>query len=379
MRLSGAVLLSLAAFLGTVIGSLGLSMEPPSSSQSFDTGVTARLRGISAPGNGVVWASGTGGTVVRTTDGGESWKRFPVEGAEGLDLRDIDAFDENVAYALSIGSGADSRIFKTIDGGASWQTQFVNPEPEGFFDAMAFWDAERGVAVSDSIDGKFYVLRTEDGGARWTRVPPEGLPEALPGEGYFAASGTNVATWGTDRAWFGTGAAERARVARSTDGGETWQVVDTPLPAGPTSGIYSVFFLDAERGVVVGGDYRLEDEAADNAAFTDDGGRTWKLAESGGLTGFRSAVDHGPGAEGLSLVAVGPTGGDFSTDGGRTWRPFPVPRGLHAISFSRSDAALWGAGNDGIVARLAVPSRPVAPRFTARGNLMGHPAPTRRR
>ena len=190
--------------------------------QPADTGVSARFRGISAASDRVVWASGTGGTVVRTIDAGATWEAFTVAGGESLDLRDIDAFDENTAYALSIGSGSNSRIFKTTDGGASWETQFVKQEPDGFFDAMSFWDSERGIAVSDSIDGEFYVLLTEDGGASWTRVAAAGLPPALPGEGYFAASGTNVTTWGAKNVWFGTGAAEQARVARSTDGGRTW-------------------------------------------------------------------------------------------------------------------------------------------------------------
>ena len=143
MRRSATILVCLVAAMGTALASPSPHAPPPFSPQSIDTGVTARFRGISTPGNGVVWASGTGGTVVRTTDGGETWDAFTIAGAESLDLRDIDAFDENIAYALSIGSGADSRIFKTIDGGASWETQFVNQEPQGFFDAMAFWDSER--------------------------------------------------------------------------------------------------------------------------------------------------------------------------------------------------------------------------------------------
>ena len=52
------------------------------------------------------------------------------------DFRDIEAFDERTAYALSIGEGERSRIEKTTDGGKSWRTQHVNSDPRGFLDAL---------------------------------------------------------------------------------------------------------------------------------------------------------------------------------------------------------------------------------------------------
>ena len=322
-----------------------------------DSGVAARLRGVSAVSDRVVWASGTNGTVVRTLDAGASWEEIRITPAEALDVRDVDAFDENTAYALSIGSGTDSRIFKTVDGGANWVTQFVNDEPLGFFDAMSFWDSERGVAVSDSIDGRFYVLLTADGGGNWTRVPAAGLPAALPGEGYFAASGTNVTTWGADHVWFGTGAAAQARVGRSTDGGRTWEIAVTPLPAGPSTGIFSIAFRDADHGIVVGGVYRLEDQALDNAAITEDGGRTWSLVEGRPLSGFRSAVGYVPGSATPTLIAVGPTGADISRDDGHNWAPLTSPLGLHTLSFAPTARTGWAAGNDGKIVRFSPSGR----------------------
>ena len=77
------------------------------------SGVTARLRGISAVSDRVAWASGSGGTIVRTADGGATWQRLTVPDAAKLDFRDIDAVSDDTAYALSIGSGESSRIYKT--------------------------------------------------------------------------------------------------------------------------------------------------------------------------------------------------------------------------------------------------------------------------
>src|SRR3954470_22828620 len=78
------------------------------------SGVNARLRGVSAVNERVAWASGSGSTVLRTEDGGATWKRIAVT-TDTVDFRDIDAIDENIAYVLSIGNGAASRIYKTTD------------------------------------------------------------------------------------------------------------------------------------------------------------------------------------------------------------------------------------------------------------------------
>lgn len=316
--------------------------------QDQASGVTARLRGVSAVSARVAWASGASGTVVRTLDGGATWQVRPVAGAERLDFRDVDAFSESVAYILSIGPGEASRIFKTTDGGARWVEQFKNTNPKVFLDAMTFRDVNHGVAFSDSVDGAFVILRTSNGGATWEPVPASALPPALDGEGAFAGSGTNIAVAG-DHIWIGTTA---SRVLRSDDGGRTWAIAQTPLATGTSTGIFSVAFRDARHGVAVGGNYSKERDAVDNAVFTADGGRTWALATPHGLSGFRSVVACIPGTT-ASLLAVGPSGADRSDDDGRTWAPMEAA-GFHAFSFAPRTAIGWAAGERGRLARLAL-------------------------
>jgi photosystem II stability/assembly factor-like uncharacterized protein len=317
------------------------------------SGVTARLRGVSAVSESVAWASGSGSTVLRTADGGATWRKLTVT-SDKLDFRDIDAIDAQTAYVLSIGNGADSRIYKTRDAGATWTMQFKNDDQKAFLDAMTFWDASHGLVFGDSIDGQLYILTTADGGATWSRVPPATLPPALENEGAFAASGTNIAVFGKTHAWIGTGAGAKARVLRTTDGGYTWQAADTPLAAGPSTGIFSIAFRDAKHGVIVGGDYRKETEAVDNLALTNDGGVTWKLVK--GLTGFRSVVAYVPNAPGgrtPALVAIGPAGADYSLDDGQTWSPIEG-RGFDTFSFVPHKPIGWAAGANGALAKLAV-------------------------
>jgi photosystem II stability/assembly factor-like uncharacterized protein len=312
------------------------------------SGVTARLRGVSAVNAKVAWASGAGGTVVRTADGGSTWTKLTVPDAEKLDFRDVDAVSETTAYILSIGPGPASRIYKTADAGAHWTLQFTNDDPKAFFDAMAFWDAGHGLVMGDSVDGRFDILTTRDGGTTWTRIPHEKLPAALPNEGAFAGSGTNVAVLGRDLAWIGTGAAARCRVLRTTNGGASWAIAETPVAASASAGIFSVAFRDPRHGMTVGGDYRKEKEAADNAAVTSDGGVTWTAVK--GLGGFRSVVAHAPGSK-ASWIAVGPSGSDLSEDDGRTWRPIEGA-GYHAFSFARDGKSGWGVGERGAIAKL---------------------------
>ena len=322
--------------------------------ESQRSGTDARLRGISVVSDTVAWASGARGTVLRTIDGGRVWQALTIPDAAGLDFRDIDAMSERVAYVLSIGNGPASRIYKTTDGGQTWTLQFQNSEPAAFFDAMAFWDEQRGIAFSDAIGGEFLIMRTVDGGAHWTRVPPGALPPALENEGAFAASGTNVAVFGRQHVWIATGAAARARVLRSTDAGATWAIAETPLAAGPSAGIYSIAFRDARHGVIVGGDYNKEDDATDNAAFTSDGGKTWKPAT--GLSGYRSVVAPVPGAPGGRVwLALGPTGVDVSTDDGKTWRQMSSV-GFDTVSVARGGRdqppVVVAAGANGRIGRL---------------------------
>lgn len=321
------------------------------------SGTNARLRGVSAVSRSVAWASGSGGTYARTTDGGANWQSAVLPGASQLDFRDVEAVDANTAYLLSIGPGEQSRIYKTTDGGRNWALQFTNHNTKAFFDAFAFWDARTGVAMSDPVDGRFILIKTTDGGATWKELPPDNLPPALDGEAAFAASGTCIAAQGNQNVWFGTGGGAVARVFRSTDGGNSWKVANTPITAGNlSSGIFSIAFKDAKNGVSVGGDYKKENETSKNVATTTDGGASWALVKGPRPGGFRSAVAYVLGKKGLMLVTVGPSGSDYSLDGGASWSKMNST-GYHAVSFVHG--AGWGVGEGGRIAKYWGSSPPL--------------------
>ena len=279
----------------------------------------AELRGLSVVNANVVWVSGTRGRFGRSSDGGRTWTVDTVPGASALDFRAVHALDARTAWVMSAGEAEQgrARIYKTSDGGKSWTLAYGTEQKGVFLDAIAFWDARHGIAMSDPVDGRLFLLLTDDGGRTWRRVPPERLPPTLPGEAAFAASGSCLTVFGASSVWIGTGGGAKARVFRSTDRGRSWRVAETPVQAGSaSSGIFSVAFRDARHGVVVGGDYAQPTGAMPNVALTDDGGSTWRLAKGPLPGGYMSAVAFAGAGR---AVAVGLAGTAVSADRGESW------------------------------------------------------------
>jgi len=197
------------------------------------SGTTQLLISVSPVNSRVVWAAGTGGTYVVTTDGGNTWKAAVVPGAENLQFRDVFGVSDKVAYLMSIGNDTtDFRIYKTLNGGATWTIEFTNETENAFYDCFAFWTPNRGVTHSDSVNGVFPAIRTTDG-ITWQSIAAN-MPPALPGEASFAASGTCLATQGHANAWIATGGSAVARILATTDGGATWAIPSTGFWVGAT-------------------------------------------------------------------------------------------------------------------------------------------------
>lgn len=318
--------------------------------QSVNT--DASFRGLSVVSEKVIWASGSGGTVIKTVDGGKNWNVIKVPDADKLDFRDIEAFDENTAYILSIGNGESSRIYKTTDGGKNWKLQFKNTNEKAFFDALAFWDKNNGMAMSDPVDGKFLLIEIKDG-ETWSEPRgliagnPERLSTASEGEAAFAASGTCLLTEGKNDIFLVSGGS-RARVFRSYDRGDNWTVTETSMIKGTSgSGIFSISMRDAKNGVIVGGNYEKPDETNNNLAFTNDYGKTWTLGK--GLNGYRSGVDF---IDKKTIIAVGSSGSDLSTDGGKSWKNLDKEN-YNAVR-AKGKKAIWAVGAKGLVAKFTL-------------------------
>jgi photosystem II stability/assembly factor-like uncharacterized protein len=327
-----------------LLGLCGSSSFGQWQTQTIDT--KSDFRGLCVVSPNVAWVSGTMGTYARTTDRGKTWSVGTVPGAEKLDFRAVKAFGEATAYLLSAGPGDASRIYKTVDGGKSWVLQFKSADPAAFFDAIAFWDEKNGMALGDPVKGQFQLIVTADGGASWKPLGAKTLPPALPGEGAFAASGTGLVTHGERDVWFATGGAKAARVFRSKDRGQNWEVSETPIVAGGQSaGIFSIAFRDKDHGMIVGGDYRKPNDVGATAATTSDGGKTWTLLDK--RLPFRSAVAWAKDR----WVAVGTSGSHVSRDNGATWELLDREN-YNSVGFTSSGEG-WAVGPKGRIATFA--------------------------
>ena len=322
------------------------------------SGTTNRLQAVSPVDENVVWASGTGGTYAVTTDGGETWTSHVVPGAETLQFRDVRGVSARTAYLLSAGSGSDSRIYQTEDGGKTWELQFQASDPNAFYDCFAFWTPRRGLTMGDGVNGRFPVLRTRNG-ETWQDIG-NNLPAAQAGEGAFAASGTCVATQGEKRAWIVT---TNSRVFATRDAGDSWAAYGTPIAGGTgTAGVFTVAFRDPLHGIIGGGDFTGAG-IVDNIARSSDGGKTWQLTPQApvpgavfGLSYVQGSGDVGEDGEGhrarKTVVVTGPGGSAWTADEGDSWNSLPGATGYWAVAFA-SPRAGWLVGTKGRILKVS--------------------------
>lgn len=317
----------------------------------LQTGVDFSCRAVSAVSDQVVWASGTGNTVLRSVDGGASWECYTPADSLQMDFRCLYAWDADHAMVFSIASPAVG--LKTDDGGKSWRQVYYDSRPGIFLDSVHFSDEQNGVAVGDPIEGRYVVIRSTDGGETWQEeVQPTG------NGGMFAASNGCVQLLPSGKTVMVTGGTSSLVYVQEAPGAE-WQCATTPLASGDENhcdGCYGIYMTDDLHGYVVGGNYAKVDRPG-NLAITDDGGLTWQLSEQG-LHGFTSSIQPFP-QDAACLIASGSDGLSWSSDSGKTWRSLQLQlpegwKGFHALSAARQGSTVFAAGASGNMVRISL-------------------------
>ncbi|MEM6469627.1 MAG: hypothetical protein AAF802_08640 [Planctomycetota bacterium] len=315
----------------------------------------ASFRALAATDRGVLCLSGNGPEVWISEDRGATWSnRTPGEG-DVSDYRCVaipnpDASDPAVIVASA---GSPAAILRSTDFGRSWKLVYFNRQEEAFIDGLQFWDEDRGIAFGDPLEGSFLLLKTEDGGLTWTELSCDVQP--LVGEAGFAASNSSLALLQPATVLIGLGGrvdGGASRILRSEDAGRSWTVHEVPsIPAGPSSGIFSISVRADGFGYAVGGNYKEPDNRNGNIATTSDGGRSWEAAEAV-PRGYRSSVlfAHSASSRGTSgrWVATGPSGTDILRNG--TWEALKEG-GFHALHLLR-DGSVLASGASGRAAIL---------------------------
>ena len=299
------------------------------------------IRAIQALDGQGMWFAGSQGIYGFTQNGGQNWILDSIKTDTIIPhFRSIGVTSQAV-HLLSIGSPA--LLYRSVDQGQNWSIVYQENHPAAFYDAMAFWDDQYGLAMGDPTDGCLSVIRTEDGGQNWVKVDCSGIPEAAEGEAAFAASNSNLSLQPDGKVWMVSGG-QRARVYYSEDYGKTWKVFDTPIAeGGQMTGIYTVAFYNEKQGTIFGGDWNDQSKNTQNKAQTTDGGQNWTLLQDGQGPGYQSCVKYIPGTAGNGLLSCGIPGVNYSLDGGQQWHKLS-DQPYYTLSFSNNNV-VWLAGN----------------------------------
>lgn len=310
------------------------------------SGTKTSLRGLSVVNDNIIWASGSNGTVGRSTNGGKNWRWVIVKGFEKTEFRDIEAFDANTALIMAVAEPA--YILKTNDGGDNWKVVYENKTKGMFLDAMDFANNRMGIVIGDPIDGKVFIAHTNNTGNTWEEAAMENRPAADSGEAFFAASGTNVRLFANNDYYIVSGGSRSRLITNSS-------ATALPIIQGKeTTGANSLDFFDngmpdkpGKNMIIAGGDFNADSSSLNNCFYSGNGGKTWNAPQVP-PHGYRSCIEY---LSKKDVLACGLNGVDYSGNGGKTWK-WISKEGFHVCRIARIGSAVYLAGGNGKVARL---------------------------
>lgn len=346
MRFAICLILFFQVFTGSIYAQNNLGV------QILSTGTNTSIRGMSIPNEQVIWVSGSNGTIGKSVDAGKTWRWMIVRGFEKKDFRDIEAFDSSRAIAMAVDNPA--YIIKTTDGGASWKKVFERSMEGMFLDAMDFKNDKEGVCIGDPLNltiGRklFYIIRTFDGGETWKEAPMYQMPPAQTGEAIFSASGTNISFLDhPDFEYaFVTGGIVSNLYMIGRQGKKSKAVIVPVLQGKETAGAFSMATDKQKAFYCVGGDYKVPRDYFDNYYYSTDAGNKWGSPSIGPPFGYRSCIRI---IKDKMLVACGPTGVDFAANGQKEWKKASL-EGFNVCMVSKSKQVFL-AGEKGKIGRL---------------------------
>ena len=313
-------------------------------SQTIDSltgGNKTSLRGLSVVNDNVVWASGSNGTVARSVDGGKTFEWLTVKGYEQRDFRDIEAFDAYNAVIIAIAEPAV--ILRTRNGGLTWKKVFEDGTKGMFLDAMSF-DKKNGVVIGDPVKGNMFIAFTRNSGMHWYTKKKEQIPLDS-GEAFFASSGTNIKLLPVKGNIFRYAAVSGGAVSSFIGNKKTkLNLVQGKESTGANSIAVN---LSEQRIVIVGGDFANDTAASGNCLFSTDFGTSWQQPQTP-PHGYRSCVEF---INETKLISCGTSGVDISNDGGNNWTLISN-KSFHVCQKAKKGTAVFLAGKNGRIAKL---------------------------
>ncbi|GMR10874.1 MAG: hypothetical protein BMS9Abin28_1698 [Anaerolineae bacterium] len=283
--------------------------------------------------------------VLRTTDGGQTWREVTPPEDSGL-LSEVGGFYAMGPSAWVTYLGTD-RVWRTTDGGATWIASEAG-YPMGQLSAIEFTDTQQGwmlQEIESAMGSQLVALfRTTDGGDTWRQIIDPYESEDLQ-----SCFKTGISFFETQIGWVTydcQGNYVQAFLDVSGDGGETWEERLLPLPEGAAE--------STDRGWCYSESPRLTSERSGSLIVkcvvsegsdvtesshlyrTDDAGETWEMLDyPGGQPQFFSDS---------TVLALGREQ-YLSTDGGSTWTRVKVVTWDGQFSFVDPNLG-WAVASD---------------------------------
>ena len=275
---------------------LGLQVVPGSQVMGFDgrdSASDSTLHAASFVSSRVGYVVGTGGTLLKTGDGGASFTPIDVTSGAPINLKDVDFLDANHGFVM--GHSFSGIVYRTSDGGQFWSSSVV----PGKINAGDFVDGLTGYVcgLPQAIGNGGPISRTLDGGITWTSQADGIQAELMDIRMVSDSTGYAVGRFGT--------------ILKTTNMGNTWVSLAVPPAFQDTwfmgveaLGDGSTAYFVGEGGVILA---------------TSDGGATFHRLRSGTEQTLRSIQ--------FADAQVGFLTGDRGTllqtfDAGRTWVPY---------------------------------------------------------
>ena len=278
--------------------------------------------------NGI--AAGSQGTVLRTSDGGQTWSPRPTPDtvAGGYDYRGCDFLaDYSTGVTRYLGwvvGTVDHRVFYTTNGGDTWLAGNKPPQSNAALNAVDFVDASNGWAVGESGA----IWHSSDGGATWAEQD-SGFTGSLRSVSFTDANnGWAGGVWGT--------------ILHTTNGGATWAA----QTSGTDNDIECITFVNGSVGWAVG-------NLVGEILHTTNGGTTW-TQQAAPQSNILNSVDFVDTNNGWACGRDGMI--DHTTDGGSTWvkqsSGTSWTEGVYSIDFVNGSSG-WACGDSGKIIHTA--------------------------
>ncbi|RUO21105.1 hypothetical protein CWE08_05790 [Aliidiomarina iranensis] len=272
----------------------------------------------------IIWIGSHDGQIAVSSDTGQTWNvSTPGGRSSNLNIRQIIAYDERHAFALSSGRGERSRLVRSRNGGFSWSTLHRGNGDE-FLHCFDMIPEGEGWILGETNLDDWHVIRSSNS-SNWIGTRSGFSERALMNE---SGSEFGNCVVHDNNFWvMGTKGADQARLIYKSAAGLRFQVVETPLTAGSGNGIHSVAVLGMEDFLLAGG--------------AENGAPEFYRYQRGEFTELSAPPVNGPLTLMITVgdwvLAGNETGVHKSNDLGADWLP-ALDNGAIALSCSSVDS-----------------------------------------